>query len=413
MDTETIRGGSIPVFHLKVKREDAEFIDLHFQDHAPSWRSPDLWVDWPDPALGQDPSDPTTHRIYPEGTPTDQGETVRFPETGVEPHFLVARPHNGGAVRAEDVKVRWFICDPPGAGDDGRWVEKDTKTIAEVGPGTWDTVPFTWNVDSATSSHQCLRAEIIDWTIPAEVDPATGDTLHLASDDVILQNNAAQQNVFNFEALEGSPYETIAFEFQVHNDYIEAESASLVPNSLPWGMTLEVSPAEARVEPGQSALFRCKLTLNPQVIRPGCTNDQGFLLMAWRRAEDADEKWGSCFYFVRPRYKTRVNILRGYWTGSWLVATGEWLLATDETVDLSGEPPRFVRVRIEIKDAGGDERVLWRHVAVQDNGLFKLEVPDIIVSDPAQVTLQAWFDRTDLLGSSVSSPLVIKHQGLI
>jgi hypothetical protein len=219
--------------------------------------------------------------------------------------------------------------------------------------------------------------------------------------------------VFDFEALSGSAYEQIAFEFQVHNGYVESEWASLVPNSLPWGMTLEVSPAEAKIEPGQSAIFRCNLTLDPQVIRPGCTNDQGFLLTAWRRADDSDEKWGSCFYFVRPRFKTKVNILRGYWTGSWLVAVGEWMLATDNTVDLSGEPSRFVRVRIEIKGPGRDVRVLWRNVAVQANGLFHLEIRDLEETDPAQATLQVWFDRTDLLGSSVSLPRVINHQGLI
>ena len=199
----------------------------------------------------------------------------------------------------------------------------------------------------------------------------------------------------------------------MHNDNIEAEWASLVPNSLPWGMTLEVSPAETRIEHAQSAIFRCKLTLYPQIIQPGCTNDQGFLLTAWRLTGDADEKWGSCFYFVRPRYKTRVKILHGNWTGSWLVVTGDWRLATDNTVDLSGEPPRFVRVRIEIEGANGEGHLVWRHVAVQDNGLFQLEVPDIVASDPAQATLQAWFDRTDLLGSSTSLPMVIKHHRLI
>ena len=45
-----------------------------------------------------------------------------------------------------------------------------------------------------------IRGEIIDWTIPSTVDPATGDTLALGSDDVILQNNNAQKNVFDFEA---------------------------------------------------------------------------------------------------------------------------------------------------------------------------------------------------------------------
>lgn len=195
VDLRTIRGGSIPISRVKVVREAAEFIDLYFQDNVPSWLSPDIWVDWPG-----DNADPAVPREYPEGTPTDQGETVRFPGTGVEPHFLAVRPHNAGNVPAEDVKVKWFICDPPGAGDDGRWVERDTMTLPQINSGTWDVAPFTWNVTPATNDHQCLRAEIIDWTIPTAVDPATGDTLALGSDDVILQNNNAQKNVFDFEA---------------------------------------------------------------------------------------------------------------------------------------------------------------------------------------------------------------------
>lgn len=194
-DLRTIRSGSIPICHVKVTREAAEFIDLHFQDNVPSWRSPDIYVDWP----GDNP-DPTVPRTYPLGTPIDQGEVVRFPGSGVERHFLVARPHNAGNVHAEDVKVRWFICDPPGAGDDGRWDERDTQTLPKIDANSFDIAPFIWNVDSVTNAHQCLRAEIIDWTIPATVDPITGDTVALSSDDVILQNNVAQKNVFDFEA---------------------------------------------------------------------------------------------------------------------------------------------------------------------------------------------------------------------
>jgi len=194
MELQSIRGGSIPIARVRVVREAAEFIDLYFQDNVPSWRSPDIWVDW-----RGDNADPAVPRVYPEGTPTDQGETVRFPSTGVEPHFLVVRPHNAGNVHAEDVKVKWFICEPPGAGDDGRWVERDTMTLPQVNNGAWEIAPFTWNVDPATNDHQCIRGEIVDWTIPSAVDPTTGDTLALGSDDVILQNNNAQKNVFDFE----------------------------------------------------------------------------------------------------------------------------------------------------------------------------------------------------------------------
>jgi hypothetical protein len=404
LDIQSVRGGSIPVFHLRVEREQAEFIDLHFQDHVPSWRSPDIWIDWP----GDNP-DPSIPRVYPEGTPTDQGETVRFPVSGSERHFMVARVHNAGNVRAEDVKVRWFICDPPGSGDDGRWIERDTRIIAEVGPGTPEIAPFDWDVDSSTNVHQCIRAEIIDWTIPAEVDPATGDTVHLASDDVKLQNNNAQQNVFDFEALAGSPFDPIEFQMQVHNDNTEAEIAALVPDGLPWGSRLEITPAEAHVLPGENRIFHCKLSLDDSIIQPGCDNDSGFLLTFWRRAEDSDEKWGSCFYYIRPRYKTELELERGHWVNMHIGVFGRWRLVTSEDIDLSGEFPLHVRIRLAIHKSDGDE-VFWRTVPLDANGHFSLDIEGgIAESDGYSITAQAWFDRTDLLGSSVSTARSIKR----
>ncbi|MDR8392221.1 hypothetical protein NC796_13795 [Aliifodinibius sp. S!AR15-10] len=403
VDVQSIRGGSIPVFHLRVEREQAEFIDLHFQDHVPSWRSPDIWIDWP----GDNP-DPDVPRVYPEGTPTDQGETVRFPSSGFERHFMVARVHNAGNIRAEDVKVRWFICDPPGSGDDGRWIERDTMTIAEVGPDTSEIAPFDWNIDNATNVHQCLRAEIIDWTIPSEVDPSTGDTIHLASDDVKLQNNNAQQNVFDFEALAASPYDTIEFQMQVHNDYVETEVAALVPDGLPWGSKLEVSPAEVHVKPGTNRIFNCKLSLDDSIIQPGCDNDSGFLLTIWRRAEDSDEKWGSCFYFIRPRYKTELRLGKGYWINRRIELHGQWRLSTQDNIDITGEFPLFVRIRLAIHTEGEDE-IIWRTVQMDSNGNFSMNIERDLVANENSLTAQAWFDRTDLLGSSVSEPLVINR----
>lgn len=236
---------------------------------------------------------PANTRTYPVGTPTDQGETVRFPGSGTEKHFVVARVHNAGNARAEEVKVRWFVCDPPGVGDDGRWVNRGTQTIPEVGPGDNEITPFEWQVDAFTNVHQCMRMEIIDWTIPDEIDPATGDTVALASDDVKLQNNNAQQNVFDFEALTGSPYPLIHFPMQVHNDRTRTEVAALVPKGLPYGSKLTISPQEWAIPTGEARVFNCTLQLDEDIIRPGCDNDSGFLLTAWRRGGEADEIWGS------------------------------------------------------------------------------------------------------------------------
>ncbi|WP_328524035.1 hypothetical protein [Kribbella sp. NBC_00359] len=88
------------------------------------------------------------------------------------------------------------------------------------------------------------------------------------------------------------------------------ETAYLSPYWRPWGATLEVTPGQADIPPGTSAVFQCSLPLDESIIRPGCTNDQGFRLTAWRIAEDTDEQWGSCFYFIRPRVRTRTEIYK-------------------------------------------------------------------------------------------------------
>ncbi len=401
-DLRTIRGGTIPIARVRVVREAAEFIDLYFQDNVPSWRSPDIWVDWPG-----DNGDPNVPRTYPEGTPTDQGETVRFPSSGVEPHFLVVRPHNAGNVRAEDVKVRWFICDPPGAGDDGRWVQRDTKTMPQLEGGNWDIVPFTWNVDSSTNAHQCIRAEIIDWTIPT--GRGSGHRRHAR---VRLRRRAPpeQQRAEERLRLRGGhmSYDPIDFPFQVHNDAKVIERAYLCPEGLPYGATLEVTPRQAAIPPGEAAIFHCRLTLDEDIIRPGCTNDQGFRLTAWRIAEDADERWGSCFYFVRPRVRTKVRIVRASWYESQLSVYG--------VLSLDHRPERAAGGAVAAAGAiaAGDCRrqwvgKQWTTVPVQAGGAFVLTRADFKGLDPSELRIQAWFDRTDLLASSRSDVFTVKH----
>lgn len=389
---ETIRG-TIPVWRVRVERKQAEFIDLHFQDHVPSWRSPDIWVDWP----GDNP-DPNVPRDYPVGMPVNQGETVRYPSGGTERHFVVARVHNAGNVRAESVKVRWFLCDPPGAGDDGRWVDRGTRTLPLVSDGDHALAVFDWNVDSSTNSHQCMRMEIIDWTVPNGVDPATGDTVALASDDVRLQNNIAQKNVFDFEAVSGSPFDPVTFRMQVHNDRSMTEIAALVPEGLRDGMRLTISPAEWAIPSGEARIFTCTLQLDHDLIRPGCDNDSGFLLTAWRRGGEADARWGSCFYHIRPRFRTALKLLRGGWHEGRLVLYGQLDPLTDAPLDLAQDMPLFARIRLQFDGETGP--VSWRTVQIGPDGSFVLDTQQ---KDGKTVVAQAWFDRTDRLGSAVSN----------
>lgn len=203
-------------------------------------------------------------------------------------------------------------------------------------------------------------------------------------------------------------YDPIEFPFQVHNDAKVVETAYLCPEGLPWGATLDVTPAQADVPPGKAVIFTCRLTLNPNIIRPGCANDQGFRLTAWRIADDADERWGSCFYFVRPRVRTKVAIVRASWYEKQLLVYGQLSLDTDQPVSLGDHLPLQVRVRLE-HDEGAQAISRWVTAAVQPGGAFTVQRPDFSGPAGAELRIQAWFDRTDLLASSRSDLFKCTH----
>jgi hypothetical protein len=199
-------------------------------------------------------------------------------------------------------------------------------------------------------------------------------------------------------------YDPIEFQFQVANDATVTETAYLVPHGLPWGATLDVTPAQADIPPGTAAVFTCSLTLDGTIIRPGCTNDQGFRLTAWRSAQDADEQWGSCFYFVRPRVRTRVEVLGAAWNEQNVSIRGQLSLDTDQPVVLADQLPLQVWIGLET-----DGSRAWGVAGVQPSGFFGLQRDDFAGPTGARLQIQAWFDRTDLLASSRSNLVEIIH----
>jgi hypothetical protein len=203
-------------------------------------------------------------------------------------------------------------------------------------------------------------------------------------------------------------YDPIEFPFQVHNDARVVETAYLCPEGLPWGATLDVTPAQANIAPGTAAIFTCRLTLNPSIIRPGCANDQGFRLTAWRIADDADERWGSCFYFVRPRVRTKVAIVRASWYEKQLLVYGQLSLDTDQPVTLAAQLPLQVRVRLEHGE-GAATVARWINATVQPGGVFSIQRSDFTGEAGVELRIQAWFDRTDLLASSRSDLFKCTH----
>lgn len=342
--------GAVRVFHTRVEREQADFIDLFFSEGSERWKCPDIWVDW----IGDnDSGDEADHRVYPEGTPEDQGEDVRVPMSGTEPHWVVARVQNRGNAPALNVKVIAYRWDPAGAGDDGNKVEFGTKTIDEVPAGGSRTVPFRWNVGAGEGAHRCLQCEIADWELPD--DPVT--TFALASDDVWISNNWGQKNVFHFVPKAFSPFEPTEFDYSVND-----EVAYLKPEGLPPGSKLTVTPAKRTIAPGETAIFRCVLEIDDQVIETGCRNDRRFVLWTWRETEHAFERWGGCEYTIAPRTGVTMK-LTARWSHSDAIYVRGWL------------SPSPGGGTVDVRLAFDDGPIRWVTAPIEPGGSFAWDGP--------------------------------------
>ena len=249
-----------------------------------------MWVDFID----------NGRETYALGEPRHQGDTVRVPRgSGVVPHRIVARVHNGSAVQIPDAKVRFYLCTPPGSGDSGNFIRIGDGAAVNIPPFGTALAEIEWLVANGDDGHQCIRAEIHDWTLPEVPVGDPGFT-----DDITERNNIAQKNVGEFQPAPASPYEPILFDYSIANDGPDPEFARLQPAGLAPGMVLTVEPAAQWVEPNDVGVFSCRLELDIDVIEPGCASDIEYSLTAWRLTGDSWERWGGCSYMVRPRQAT-------------------------------------------------------------------------------------------------------------
>ncbi len=106
-----------------------------------------------------------------------------------------------------------------------------------------------------------------------------------------------------------------------------------------------------------------------------------------------------------------MELERGHWTNKVIGLYGRLAVTTSEDIDISGQLPQIVRIRLEIHP---EDKIIWRTVPANGDGSFSVDIEDgIAAEDGHSITAQAWFDRTDLLGSSVSDVLQIKRSVLI
>lgn len=384
--------GDAQVYRIKVTRENADFVDLYFDNPQIYYKNPDLWVDW---AGNNKPSPETLTPDYSIGQPTDQGEAIRVHPSRPELHWIVARLRNRGKVKAQDVKLNFFYFEPPGGGDGGEPME--TKNLSHyklIGTITWPEVvggnvpikiPVKWDVPPGFNGHTCLLVQIEDYKIPEDSAGAA-----LGSDDVWQVNNHAQKNVDKFEALSGSPFAPIEFDFSVHNAGVSPEMAYLEPDGLPYGMKLTVTPPQQLIHAGDTARFSCVLELDEKVIRTGCENDQRFQIYAWRRDPESTARWGGVEYEIRPREKTSTKLEGGWGSNNQITLRGT--IAPDPGGGI-------VRIRLDFPKY----QAFWVEVSAQPGGKFTWTGQPM--GDGTKLQAVAWFEGNRKFGSSRSNLL--------
>ncbi|MGH9462740.1 MAG: CARDB domain-containing protein, partial [Vicinamibacteria bacterium] len=135
---------------------------------------------------------------------------------------LYARVHNFGVVPASDVQVTFYVNSPPAIGDRGTWVPHAVRTIPAIAAGSSEAVYANWF--PRVGEHTCLKVA---------VETQIGET------DV--DDNEAQENVFDFDTSGASPHAPIDLTVSVQNPLSTWTLIHLHPQGIPvgWEATVE------------------------------------------------------------------------------------------------------------------------------------------------------------------------------
>jgi hypothetical protein len=371
-----------------VTRDRAHFIDPKFTDADPPWRCPDIWIDW----LGNG------RETYPDGSPYGQGDAVRFPNSGTEPHRIVARVHNGGDVDALNVDVRFYLCEPAGAGDQGQFRLLGNMVINSVGAGSTAQAEVPWDVSSANTRHQCVLAQIADWDIP---QASGGGTVPVfaATTDLWLSNNRAQKNLVDFQQIGGSPYRPTVLNLAVANDGPEEVLVYLEPVGMPSGVTLTCAPRTLHVPAKATGQFVVTVNADIGTVAPGAGSDATFILHAcrWTRDRENVEAAGGWALTIRPRQETAVT-LAGTSTPPGVQVTG--------TVAGAGPTDRIWLRMLP----SGSRAPTWTTAPVRAGGSFLGSFPSVPIGTTS-VQLEAHFDGNAILAAASAGPVTIPVPG--
>ena len=188
--------------------------DLHITPwNTDNWETVDIWVDSPR-------NNPGAAAVYEFHQEDPEDETIPR-RNGDRPwvrhaNTIYARVRNSGMHPAENMFVSFYTNSPPGIGDNGSWVLRETKPVDRLAADDDAIVSTTWipRVDE----HTCLKVEIASQI-----------------GEVSVGNNLAQENVFVFDSSGASSHQPVEFDTVVRNPYPRWRLVHLQVRGLPPG----------------------------------------------------------------------------------------------------------------------------------------------------------------------------------
>lgn len=219
-----------PVYHVRVTWGPAERFDYRIEPwDPPPWESPDIWIDTAF-ANGWDEyknSDASENPDVP-GNPVRNGDESRVGW----PSRVYARIHNDGNIDRTNVPVRFEVVKPAAIGPAPGQPIGDTRI--DIPKRDFALARVDWTPRASNEGHVCIRAT---------VDPD--------NDELSELNNEAQENITEWYAEASSPYDPVAFRYQVSNPLPERAPIRLRAKGLTPGWTLEVDPYEFWLDAGE------------------------------------------------------------------------------------------------------------------------------------------------------------------
>ncbi|HNS50219.1 MAG TPA: IPT/TIG domain-containing protein [Anaerolineae bacterium] len=199
--------------------------DLSVTPWDSSYQSPDIWID-------RSPFGAYDKPLDAQGRPTGNGDKPR----PMQVNRFYARINVSGAQGATNVLTTFYAITPPGVGDNGNWAPILQQTIANIAANSHADTACNWT--PVVGRHTCLMVY-------------AGQQLG----EISGGNNAAQENIFDFESPAGSPGTPVIVQTAIRNPTEERAMVQVSLKGVPEGWFVQFPHAWVWLDPKAERVF--------------------------------------------------------------------------------------------------------------------------------------------------------------